>query len=107
MLVKKLEFSGWNPPPPSREIQGDFFYLEIKTLEDKILNITAFSRGFYKNKSFGEIFDPKADSQVYSTIIDLLCDESKIFYEIVKNGLFSGLNLQTKHINLSYIPGAS
>lgn len=43
--------SSWNPPPGNRKMHGDLMYLNILTIEDKELNVTSSTRGFYLNQS--------------------------------------------------------
>ena len=54
--IKRICFSGWNPPPGNRKLQGDIFYLEIETLENQILHITSCPDGFYVNDTQGSKF---------------------------------------------------
>lgn len=42
--------SSWNPPPGNRKMHGDLIYLNVLTIEDKELNITSSTRGFYLNQ---------------------------------------------------------
>jgi len=42
--------SSWNPPPGNRKMHGDLMYLNVLTVEDKELNITSSTRGFYLNQ---------------------------------------------------------
>lgn len=42
--------SSWNPPPGNRKMHGDLMYLNVLTIEDKELNITSSTRGFYLNQ---------------------------------------------------------
>ena len=48
--LKQLTFSGWNPPPGKRKMNGDLMYLHIITAEDKRFHLTASTRGFYVNQ---------------------------------------------------------
>lgn len=48
--LKVLNMSSWNPPPGNRKMHGDLLYLSVLTLEDKELNITSSTRGFYLNQ---------------------------------------------------------
>ena len=60
--LRTLAYSGWNPPPGNRRLQGilpyvlkrlleinlvwgDLFYLEVTTLENKDIEITAWTKG--------------------------------------------------------------
>lgn len=58
VCVKSMAFSGWNPPPGNRRLQGDLFYLEITTPETKQLFITASVSGFFVNQSTRTVFNP-------------------------------------------------
>jgi protein TIF31 len=74
--------SGYNPPPSYRRLNGDFFYLHIRTLENIDYHITANPRGFYINNSNINFFDPTPHVQngrVYSSLFDLLNDISLKF----------------------------
>lgn len=55
--IRSISFSGWNPPPPPRKLQGDLAYLEVVTDEGPI-HVTAVQRGFYVNKTTRHVFDP-------------------------------------------------
>ncbi|PRP74275.1 hypothetical protein PROFUN_12022 [Planoprotostelium fungivorum] len=57
--VKNMFFSGWNPPPGNRRLQGDLFYLEVETMEDKRFFITGCPSGFYVNESTISLFSSK------------------------------------------------
>lgn len=48
--LRVLTLSSWNPPPGNRKMHGDLMYLNLLTLEDKEVNITASTRGFYLNQ---------------------------------------------------------
>jgi protein TIF31 len=48
--LKSVVLSGWNPPPASRRFVGDLLYVEVRTLDDTLLHITASPNGFYLNK---------------------------------------------------------
>ena len=56
--VQYICYSGWNPPPKHRAIQGDLFYLVLKTLEGRVVHITAHSGGFYINGTTDSSFSP-------------------------------------------------
>uniref|UniRef100_A0A3P8VJT2 Clustered mitochondria homolog n=1 Tax=Cynoglossus semilaevis TaxID=244447 RepID=A0A3P8VJT2_CYNSE len=57
--LRVLNMSSWNPPPGNRKMHGDLLYLSVLTLEDKELNITSSTRGFYLNQSTAFVFNPK------------------------------------------------
>lgn len=48
--LRVLTMSSWNPPPGNRKMHGDLMYLNVLTMEDKELNITSSTRGFYLNQ---------------------------------------------------------
>jgi protein TIF31 len=48
----------WNPAPASRRLQGDLFYVEVTTLENAVLNITATASGFFLNRTHRDTFNP-------------------------------------------------
>ena len=64
--IHSICYSGWNPPPPQRKLQGDICYLDVET-SDRTVCITATANGFYVNRSFGRSsFDPlPADQNCY------------------------------------------
>eukprot|EP01117_Protostelium_nocturnum_P013348 TRINITY_DN4974_c0_g1_i2.p1 TRINITY_DN4974_c0_g1~~TRINITY_DN4974_c0_g1_i2.p1 ORF type:complete len:1454 (+),score=476.66 TRINITY_DN4974_c0_g1_i2:138-4499(+) len=87
--LKNLFFSGWNPPPGNRRLQGDLFYLEIELLEDKKpIFVTACPDGFFVNESNSSTFNPNPSSkwQPSHNLADLLRQVSLGFKEN-----FSGL----------------
>jgi hypothetical protein len=93
-----LNFSGYNPPPSYRKLNGDFFYLHLRTLEAIDYHITANARGFYINNSNINYFDPCLHTQytkVYYNFLDLLNDVSprfkKNFEEYIENANLSEL----------------
>ena len=66
--INTISYSGWNPPPRNRLLQGDIWYLDIKTLErfnflvlsylEKDYCITCSVKGFYVNESTNHNFNP-------------------------------------------------
>ena len=48
--IERIEFSKNNPPTALRKLQGDLFYLNVRTLEGQDLSITASQKGFFKNQ---------------------------------------------------------
>lgn len=84
VCLKSLVYSGWNPPPAPRRMQGDLCYLEVRTLEagGRTLHITATPTGFYVNKTSEETgFDPSPASPSYfsRTLWTLMQRASPIF----------------------------
>jgi len=71
--VKKLIYSGWNPPPHQRKLLGEYFYLDLETLEDESLNITAWAKGFFLNQNNTK-FSPQMKDKKFSShnLVDLL-----------------------------------
>uniref|UniRef100_A0A3Q4BA58 Clu domain-containing protein n=1 Tax=Mola mola TaxID=94237 RepID=A0A3Q4BA58_MOLML len=57
--LRVLTMSSWNPPPGNRKMHGDLMYLNVLTMEDKELNITSSTRGFYFSQSTAFNFNPK------------------------------------------------
>ncbi|XP_058484297.1 clustered mitochondria protein homolog [Solea solea] len=57
--LRVLTISSWNPPPGNRKMHGDLLYLNVLTMEDRELNITSSTRGFYLNQSTAFNFNPK------------------------------------------------
>ncbi|XP_041058731.1 clustered mitochondria protein homolog isoform X2 [Carcharodon carcharias] len=79
--LKSLTMSGWNPPPGHRKMRGDLMYLNIITMEDRHVSITASTRGFYINQSTVDVFNPKpgSPSLLCHSLLDLLNQISPIF----------------------------
>jgi protein TIF31 len=79
--LRSLCFSGWNPPPSPRLLRGDLFYLEVITLDEMCLHITATIKGFYINCTSHDNFDPTpAPCPHYSsTLVHLLENASNTF----------------------------
>jgi len=70
-----IQFSTFNPVPPNRKIQGDLFYLTVKTLDKGEKGITCCTSGFYVNNSVEKgMFSPgPAEGAAYSyTLIGCL-----------------------------------
>jgi len=85
LCVKSIIFSGWNPVPGYRRLQGDLFYLEIETLENVTHFITCSVNGFFVNSSNQNTFNPapqntgnEANIPSY-TLIELLSKLSGTF----------------------------
>lgn len=79
--LKVLTASCWNPPPGYRKLRGDLIYIYVVTNEDKRLNITGSSRGFYLNQSTEDDFNPLAVSPktIYHSLTELLNAHSPSF----------------------------
>ncbi|XP_046876436.1 clustered mitochondria protein homolog [Hypomesus transpacificus] len=79
--LRVLTVSSWNPPPGNRKMHGDLMYLNAVTVEDKHLNITASTRGFYLNQSTAFTFNPKpaAPKFLCHSLVELLSQVSPTF----------------------------
>ncbi|XP_040908418.1 clustered mitochondria protein homolog isoform X2 [Toxotes jaculatrix] len=79
--LRVLTMSSWNPPPGNRKMHGDLIYLNVLTMEDRELNITSSTRGFYLNQSTAFNFNPKpAVPKVFChSLVDLLSQVSPAF----------------------------
>jgi len=59
--IESIQFSHFNPVSPQRAMQGDLFYLAVRTLENPNQEhvITCSVNGFYKNDSTEKgVFSP-------------------------------------------------
>lgn len=66
--IHSITYSGWNPPPPPRRMQGDLLYLEIQTLENRTYYVTATATGFFINRTANnKVFDPLPAPQPYTS----------------------------------------
>lgn len=79
--LKVLTASCWNPPPGYRKLHGDLIYIHVVTNEDRRLNITGSTRGFYLNQSTEEEFNPLPASPkiIYHSLAELLNAQSLSF----------------------------
>ena len=79
--VGNLGYSAWNPPPGNRRLFGDLFYLEVTTLENNTLHITASVDGFFLNQSTNRVFNPLPHASPYRnhSLADLLKRASSQF----------------------------
>ncbi|XP_028277926.1 clustered mitochondria protein homolog [Parambassis ranga] len=79
--LRVLTMSSWNPPPGNRKMHGDLMYLNVLTMEDKELNITSSTRGFYLNQSTAFNFNPKpaVPKILCHSLVDLLSQVSPTF----------------------------
>lgn len=64
-VLKNVYFSGWNPVPPQRKLQGDLLYIEAVFETQGTIYITASAKGFYVNKSNRSTFDPTPAPKAY------------------------------------------
>jgi protein TIF31 len=92
--VHRIVFSGFNPPPGNRRLQGDLFYLDVTTLEGETLCITASSRGFFVNNSklpntngSAPKFDPSnkdaKNTKIYRNLVACLTAASTQFSRLI------------------------
>lgn len=79
--LKVLTASCWNPPPGYRKLHGDLIYIHVVTNEDRKLNITSSTRGFYLSQSTEEEFNPLPASPkiIYHSLTELLNAQSPSF----------------------------
>uniref|UniRef100_A0A673BTG2 Clustered mitochondria (cluA/CLU1) homolog b n=1 Tax=Sphaeramia orbicularis TaxID=375764 RepID=A0A673BTG2_9TELE len=79
--LRVLTMSNWNPPPGNRKMHGDLMYLNVLTMEDKELNITSSTRGFYINQSTAFNFNPKpaVPRSLCHSLVELLSQVSPAF----------------------------
>ncbi|KAM9332839.1 clustered mitochondria protein homolog [Pholidichthys leucotaenia] len=79
--LRVLTLSSWNPPPGNRKMHGDLLYLNVLTMEDKELNITSSTRGFYLNQSTAFNFNPKpaVPKILCHSLVELLSQVSPAF----------------------------
>ncbi|XP_041865030.1 clustered mitochondria protein homolog isoform X2 [Melanotaenia boesemani] len=79
--LRVLTTSSWNPPPGNRKMHGDLMYINVLTMEDKELNITSSTRGFYLNQSTAFNFNPKpAIPKIFChSLVELLSQVSPAF----------------------------
>jgi hypothetical protein len=67
-----IGFSGHNPPPDRQRLRGDFFYLQVRTLEGIDFHVTACEQGFFVNNSNTSHFDPSPNPGHKGTHFNLL-----------------------------------
>ena len=74
LLLHSLNVSGWNPPSPHRELMGDYFYLDVTSVENKSFTITCNMNGFFVNSSTDNSFNPLPNSRwkLCYLLVDLL-----------------------------------
>ncbi|XP_029304608.1 LOW QUALITY PROTEIN: clustered mitochondria protein homolog [Cottoperca gobio] len=79
--LRVLTMSSWNPPPGNRKMHGDLMYLNVLTMEDRELNITSSTRGFYLNQSTAFDFNPKpaVPKILCHSLVELLSQVSLAF----------------------------
>ena len=59
-VVESITYSSFNPVPSARKLQGDLYYLTVKTLDAGEKGITCSVNGFYVNDSIERInFSPQ------------------------------------------------
>ncbi|EDO49938.1 predicted protein, partial [Nematostella vectensis] len=79
--LKTLSPSNWNPPPGYRKLAGDLLYIDVVTLEDTHVNITASTSGFFINKTRDGVFNPQPHGEPCRshTLVGLLNQLSPLF----------------------------
>ncbi|XP_028517938.1 clustered mitochondria protein homolog [Exaiptasia diaphana] len=79
--VKVLAPSSWNPPPGYRKLAGDLLYIDITTLEENQVVVTASTTGFYVNKTDSAVFNPHPSTEPCHshTLVGLLNQFSPLF----------------------------
>ncbi|XP_037533398.1 clustered mitochondria protein homolog isoform X2 [Nematolebias whitei] len=79
--LKVLTMSGWNPPPGNRKMHGDLMYLNMVTVEERHVSVTASTRGFYLNQSTTYTFNPKPTNPSFlsHSLVELLSQISPAF----------------------------
>ncbi|XP_040007417.1 clustered mitochondria protein homolog isoform X2 [Xiphias gladius] len=79
--LRVLTMNSWNPPPGNRKMHGDLMYLNVLTMEDRELNITSSTRGFYLNQSTAFSFNPKpaVPKILCHSLVELLSQVSPAF----------------------------
>jgi len=78
-LVREISLAKWNPPPSQRRVRGDILYIEIVTAENKVLQITGWTKGFFVNSSDSSHYNPAPSSPSYPTLVGLLSEVSPQF----------------------------
>lgn len=77
-----LSLSGFNPAPMNERLNGDLFYIHVRTLEGQDTHITASPAGFYVNQSKISSFNPNRSTvhkNTYTSLIDLFKGISERF----------------------------
>lgn len=78
-FFNSLALSRFSPANGFMKVQDDLFYLDVVTKEDKYLCLTVNKRGLFLNDSTPTTFSPKAVSQPFTSLFDLLSDLSPSF----------------------------
>jgi protein TIF31 len=61
---ESIQYSTFNPVPSNRKIQGDLFYLTVKTLDKGERGVTCCTKGFYANNNVEKgTFNPGPNAQ--------------------------------------------
>eukprot|EP00494_Astrolonche_serrata_P033875 UN34144 len=79
--LHKIRLSDFNPPSGNRKLRGDILFIEILTLENETLYVSAKTDGFCINKSTPEKFDPEPRIPLIkdSSLLGLLLECSPLF----------------------------
>lgn len=93
--LKDLSFSSWNPVSSQRRLQGDLFYVEVATLENKVFVVTASEKGWFVNKSSKSKLDTSASSSEapQPVLAELLSAISPLF-----RGNFAAINKMASRV---------
>lgn len=111
--VESIEFANSNPVSDDRKIQGDIFYLSVRTLENPTFEhgITCTVNGFFKNDSTQNHFNPLPSTKTspcYSyTLVGCLHHLSSTFGKTLEIYLNSILNTEAFFMTPSQQPYTS
>jgi protein TIF31 len=97
--VESIQFSTFNPVPPYRRLQGDLFYLTVKSLDHGDFGITCCVNGFYRNdniekQQFSPIPSTKHSPCFSYTLVGCLYQLSPTFGKNLEQYLQSILNTE-------------
>jgi len=76
LVLKSMNYTGWNPPPAPRKLAGDILYIEAVLASGQTISITASVRGYSINASTATAFHPHPTGKRYSTLVALLEEAS-------------------------------
>jgi len=100
--VRALNYSGFNPPPATRRLMGDFYYLDFAPLESDLASVVicANTRGFYITQSKPGKFNPQAATKPCnsSTLSGCLAQYSAKF----KKSFEEALQVHQRQANQEY-----
>lgn len=78
-FFKSLAYSRFNPISNYMTIYNDFFYLDFLSKEGEFVCISVGKQGCYANESSELLFNPKARSNSYFSLLELLGELSSSF----------------------------